>query len=178
MRMRRIKTSNRNRNRGDTLVEVLLSIAIVGLAIASSYALATRALRQAITASERTEALKIAEGQVESLKFRQLNSSPTNWAANFVEATNFCLDTSAITQNQSTWAPVQNPGSDPTTLTAANYDLDTCAINRTGYEKYFINISIAPGLNAQAKKYPTYLVKVTWDGINGSQNQSQLYFRF
>ena len=54
--------------RGDTLVEVLISIAVIGMVIGASYATATRAQRTGRYAQEQTEALKVAEAQIEKLK--------------------------------------------------------------------------------------------------------------
>lgn len=55
-------------NTGETIVEVLLTIAIVGSVVTGAYAVASRSLAAARQAQERGEALKIAEGQVEQLK--------------------------------------------------------------------------------------------------------------
>lgn len=54
-------------SRGDTLIEVLLAISIVGLILVASYALANRSTQAIRQAQERSEALKNAESQVESL---------------------------------------------------------------------------------------------------------------
>ena len=53
---------------GDTIVEVMFAVAIVGITIASAYGVATLSLRNARQAQERGEALKIAESQIESLR--------------------------------------------------------------------------------------------------------------
>jgi len=52
---------------GDTLIEVMIALAIIGSVIAISYATASRALRTGRAAQERTEAVKFVESQVESL---------------------------------------------------------------------------------------------------------------
>lgn len=54
---------------GDTIIEVLLAIAIVGMVLGASYSTATRALRSGRFAQEHTEALKLAESQMEKLKY-------------------------------------------------------------------------------------------------------------
>ena len=54
--------------RGDTLVEVMLSIAVVGMVIGLSYSTANRAVKTGRAAQEQTEALKLAQTQLERLK--------------------------------------------------------------------------------------------------------------
>lgn len=53
---------------GDTIIEVLIAVVVVGLAIAISYGIASRSLRLARQSQERVEAVKLTEGQVERLK--------------------------------------------------------------------------------------------------------------
>lgn len=54
--------------RGDTIVEVLICMAIVGSALSASYGITNRSLARTRGAQERTESLKYAEQQVERLK--------------------------------------------------------------------------------------------------------------
>jgi Tfp pilus assembly protein PilV len=53
---------------GDTIVEVLISLMVIGLAIGIGYGIASRSLKAARQSQERTEAVKIAEGQIERMK--------------------------------------------------------------------------------------------------------------
>lgn len=55
-------------NIGDTIVEVLIAVMIVGVTIGGAYGVANRSLKSARQAQERGEALKIAEGQLEVIK--------------------------------------------------------------------------------------------------------------
>jgi type II secretory pathway pseudopilin PulG len=54
---------------GDTIVEVLLSLGVLGMVIVGAYTIASRSLRSAQRAQERTHATKLAEGQVDKLKY-------------------------------------------------------------------------------------------------------------
>jgi type II secretory pathway pseudopilin PulG len=54
---------------GDTIVEVLIALAILGLVIGAAYATASRSLKRAQQAQERTQATKLAEGQIDSIKY-------------------------------------------------------------------------------------------------------------
>lgn len=75
-----------NNNHGDTIVEVLIAIAIVSLTLAGGYASANHSANATRTSQERGEALKWAETQVEQIKASQTEMPSTT--------TDFCYDTS------------------------------------------------------------------------------------
>lgn len=72
---------------GDTIVEVLVSVMVVGLAIGLAYGVANRSLRGSRQAQERGEALKLAEGQIETLKSKAASDD-----AQPFPNTPFCID--------------------------------------------------------------------------------------
>ena len=82
---------------GDTIIEVLLAVGIVGLAVAGGYGIANRSLRQARQAQERGEALKLAEGQVEAIKAYAADDGATDTAALFSQDT-YCVNLSNSTE--------------------------------------------------------------------------------
>ena len=92
MRQRRVLTLNQA---GDTIVEVLLAIAVVSVVLGGAFVSASHSLRGSQLTQERTEALKWVEGQVESLKF-VLEDDPVKAAQIFSlpvgGGTAFCLD--------------------------------------------------------------------------------------
>jgi type II secretory pathway pseudopilin PulG len=63
MRRRRILDA-----KGDTIVEVLIAIAVVSSVLGGAFATANRSLLATRQSQERAEAMKYLEGQVESLK--------------------------------------------------------------------------------------------------------------
>ena len=61
---------------GDTIVEVLIAVAIVGSVMAGAFAISSRSLKQIRQSQERTEAQKIASSYVEKLnKFYKFHDS-------------------------------------------------------------------------------------------------------
>lgn len=54
--------------RGDTIIEVMLALAVLGAIIGGGYSVATRSLNGVRISQERGEATKLAEGQLEALK--------------------------------------------------------------------------------------------------------------
>ncbi|MEK7594126.1 MAG: type II secretion system protein [Patescibacteria group bacterium] len=61
--------------RGDTIVEVMIVLAVLGLAIGISYATANRALLQARQAQENTKATQLLQSQIEQLTTMTANKS-------------------------------------------------------------------------------------------------------
>ena len=87
---------------GDTIVEVMISVALVGMVIGVSYQIASRALATGRDAQEQTEALKQAESQIEKLKYLAtlgLSAQP-NWIFD-TTAGDFCVN-DALTMVKST----------------------------------------------------------------------------
>lgn len=56
------------KQRGDTIVEVMLAMAVVGMVLGVAYGITNRSVQVGRSAQERSEALKIAETQIELLK--------------------------------------------------------------------------------------------------------------
>ena len=74
--------------RGDTIVEVLISIAVVSMVLAAAFVSANRSLNGSQQSQERTEAVKYTEEQVERLKAQA--AVPGNTV--FTIGSSFCFD--------------------------------------------------------------------------------------
>ena len=61
-------------NKGDTIIEVMLSLAVLGALITSAYTIASRSLNGIRISQERSEATKIAEGQLEVIRNAYVNT--------------------------------------------------------------------------------------------------------
>jgi type II secretory pathway pseudopilin PulG len=193
-----------SRLRGDTIVEVLMCIAIVGAVIAGAYALASRSLAEGVSASEHSQAIKLAEGQLEALKSRQRDTSSRNdlWAQYFAppnpvntatlnSISNFCLDTSATAMLDASNNPVanwlpQHNGRQNGLFTGNNmqaasptqddsYNVVCTDTKVATSAKYFINVKLLPNTTTS----PSYLVTVKWNPAGkGPISQTQIYYRF
>lgn len=80
--------------RGDTIIEVLLAIAVVGIVLAGAYVSANRSLLGTQVSKERVEALQYVRGQMEVLMHRLDQGS----AAGIPESngTSYCYDYSSL----------------------------------------------------------------------------------
>ena len=79
---------------GDTIVEVMIVLAVLGSAIGLSYATANRSLLNARQAQENAEAARLAQSQIESLYTPSSITDPAN--ANYLyknsPAVTFCMN--------------------------------------------------------------------------------------
>ncbi len=75
------------REAGDTIVEVLMALSVTSLLITGAFVTSNKSLYSARRAQERGEALKVAEGQAETLRSLALT---VGFAVN--SPTIFCLD--------------------------------------------------------------------------------------
>lgn len=81
------------RERGDTLVEVMVAIVIVATVIGGAYVVSNRSLQSTRSAQERSSALKLGEAQLEQLKNQVTADSTKIFGA--AVPTNFCLASDA-----------------------------------------------------------------------------------
>ncbi len=167
-----IKSRNKIDQTGDTIVEVLICIAIVGAAIMAAYSLASNSLQEGISSSQHTQAIKIAESQVELLKYRQNASIGAAAWTQFTAAANthFCIKSGIDPSDSANWAPVQQGSSPDTLIVDATHYKAACTQDNS---RYFIDITKGLGTN------PTFLVTIRWIPPGaGPLSQTQLYYRF
>ncbi len=79
--------------RGDTLIEVLLAIAIVSTILSGAYIVTNKSLLASREAQERGNALKLSQGQIERLKSISISSDADTLFAPGLTGT-FCIDDS------------------------------------------------------------------------------------
>ncbi|MDB5185917.1 MAG: hypothetical protein JWL85_440 [Candidatus Saccharibacteria bacterium] len=85
------------RQRGDTIVEVLIAIAVISLILGGAYASSRKSLQTTRSSQERGEVTKYVEQQVELLKSAVKNPSSNV----FTMPGSFCLDSNLIAQGAS-----------------------------------------------------------------------------
>jgi prepilin-type N-terminal cleavage/methylation domain-containing protein len=74
---------------GDTIVEVMVVLAVLGLAISISYATASRSLLNARQAQENSTASLLLQSQLETLRTFAANKSTS---PNYIYRPSFCID--------------------------------------------------------------------------------------
>jgi type II secretory pathway pseudopilin PulG len=152
---------------GDTIVEVLIAMAVASLILGASYATANRSFRIARQAQERGEALKLVEGQVEKLKSLAGSSPGSIFRAAGSPA--FCIDTSLAVKDLPTAPPTPNP----------NLALDDFA-------QYVPPHTLAPGCQTGFYNYSitydpasndTFTILARWERIGGGRDELKMLYR-
>lgn len=138
----------RSNQRGDTIVEVLLAIAIIGAVLGGAYVVANRNTMINRASQERLEAIKVAEGQLERLKAKAASDS------SLFNQTSFCLN------NTNTIV----------TSTSAQCRVNSSGVPSVAEPSYRINITKEGDL-AVGVTNPTagarFKIEVTWSEVRG-----------
>ena len=152
---------------GDTIVEVLMVVIVISVVLSAGYGIAVRSLQSIQLEQERTFALKIAEGQLESLKAAAIKTPNV-----LADASNYCINNSGGTLS----FPVVGGGSPHTDATQdqrADYGTN-CTKDPNGGDcsGYCYMYAINPDPSNH-----NYTASVRWDGPRGSRQQVQLSYR-
>jgi len=146
--------------RGDTIVEVLIAIAVASSVLAVTYGAMNRNLLITRDSQERTEATKIAQGQIELFKLYRDQDETKAYTGNF------CLDST-------TTNPIVGfTGGSPTATLPDDFTHypAACVDTVTGFYHYGIVADVAtPG---------SFKFYVRWDRVDGiGQDQVLMVYR-
>ena len=125
------------RQRGDTIVEVLVAIAVVSLVLTGAYVTTNHSLIDTRAAQERGDALKLAESQLEELR----SLAATNNAV-FTQTSPFCLyNITTITPATSANCTVNAAGSPTNTQPAYHQSISEGSSNTFTVSLWWYNVS-------------------------------------
>ncbi len=113
----------RQKARGDTIVEVILATALITTAIGLAYSMSNRNLGNGVSAGQRSQALSVAEAQIERIKNAYLSNSPI--LVTYKSAVPFCILGNGLEENASpTDSKCKNFGGSPYSV-SINYNSTT-----------------------------------------------------
>lgn len=143
---------------GDTIVEVLIAIAIISSVLATSYAIMNSSVKSNQDSQEQASALKVAESQLELLKgwFATGNTLP-------VGVNNFCMKTSggvSVVQISTTVPNTDN----------SVYPTDCRNADDDAPERFMTAIVRNPTTN-------TYTVHIDWDGAKNARRSLNILYK-
>lgn len=150
----RLVHSHKLNQTGDTIVEVLIAIAVVSVVIVSSFTIANKSSIQIRAAQERSEGLKLAASAIETIKARPTaaNNLPLNKL--------YCQD--LITQATAN-------GDLPNLVTEqdSDYAQPQCRSQLTTVP-YFISVM-------RTDNEGSFVVHARWDRVGGGERQDITY---
>lgn len=144
--MRRTSLLKENQ-RGDTIVEVLIALAVIGSVLVGAFVVTTRSTTGVRDSEEHAQAMQLLQGQVEQLRsYAQLQPKPSPLP------TNFCFTTATPT-----------PTSTPACNSSAVEPIYKFLINRE-------TTAVAPATSR-------FKVTVTWNSVTGSPAREIMYYK-
>ena len=145
---------------GDTIIEVLISIAIVGMVIGLSFGTANKSIKTGRAAQEQTEALALAQAQIERIKVQAATTATWKTMVTSAFVANFCLmpNVAAGTFNIVNSAPAAS----------------TCRKIGAG-NLYDVSISYAAGVAGGATD--TFTAKTTWTNVKNVASSESIAYR-
>lgn len=132
------------RQRGDTIVEVLIAIAVISLILGGAYVTTNTSLRATRSAQERGNALKLVESQLEQLKGIIDTDPNAVFGTSPAPPSPFCIYNNAIV------APA-----------TGNCTLNTSGTPTTSDPRF--NLAITRSGNV-------FTIRNTWDDVGGTKN--------
>ncbi|HEU4914118.1 MAG TPA: hypothetical protein VFT16_01805 [Candidatus Saccharimonadales bacterium] len=139
--------------KGDTIVEVLIAIAVITSVLGGAFVMTNRSLQNTRTSQERVNAVKLVESQVELLKSLAATNSPAIFGAGVPAP--FCINSARIAVASNTAAcKVDTSGNATTSQPAFNL-----AVTRSGNTFTVTNTWIdirSGGSNTVQMKYRVY----------------------
>ena len=167
--MRLYPRGSRNFQSGDTIVEVLISIAVLSLVLTAAFVTSNRSLQGVRDAQEHSEALSILQGQVETLL---ASDKPTQDSIfDGADNKNFCLAQDPAT---SLYQRVDLGGTDATSIPSAAAD-QLSSPNYPGGSmgcqngRYFLSIAY------DSTQDDLFTFRARWDGLNARDEVSLNY---
>jgi type II secretory pathway pseudopilin PulG len=150
-------------NNGDTIVEVMVVLAVLGLAIGISYATASRSLQDTNQAEENSQATEYAQSQIEDLRYLAPTSNSADHSQNpttniFYPSTAFCISSPTAV------API-------TIASSANCSYGNNYRILIYNCDYFIPTTINPCAGSAASS-DTFVVQATWPNVLGQGSDS------
>lgn len=146
----RLIAFKRTNERGDTVVEVLIAIAIISLILGGAFILTNRSLKGTQSAQERLNGIKLVESQLEQVK----NLAATDSDAIFGTSVSpsFCVNSSGAVVASSTASCKVGVDGNPATT-----------------EPIF-NLSVTRSGN-------TFTVRNVWNNVKGAQDNVEMKYR-
>lgn len=152
-----LRTRYSRRQSGDTIVEVLIAVAVVSAVIVGAFTIANRSSQQIRASQERSEALKITASAVEMIK-----SNKSTAVGNTVLNSPRCAVLAPLTQDQFKTFAMVDGGALPA-LASDKTDSYVAACNSSSNVVYSTSITRVDD--------STFQIRTRWDRVGGGDRQ-------
>jgi type II secretory pathway pseudopilin PulG len=140
------------KQRGDTIVEVLISIAVIAVVLGGAFVVVRNSNRNVRVSQEHAQALELLQGQVESLRsIATANGGLDTLSSSPAKNGTFCINASGTIVS-----------STPASCTFSNL--------------YQLAIKRDPASPITTTATTKYNFTVTWSSLNGGQDHAQLVY--
>lgn len=168
---------------GDTIVEVLVAIVVIGVVLSGAFVAVNRNSNTSLQVQERSQAIKIVETQLERLK--GIASDPSLDVFNTATPRVFCLDGSLSRQNFSVAAI--------TNLSSTNFDLNSdslaaelagnypanCVVDSGGstYGPSSQSVPFSVSIERTTADNHTFRARARWERAGGGRDEIAITYR-
>lgn len=139
---------------GDTIVEVLIAIAVIATILVGAFLVSRTSLKQVRDSEERAQATNMVQGQLEQLRSIADSGTPAE-KLQLKNLTDDCIVSGSIQSG----AGCTNLGDN------SLYDIDIDKTSETSY-----------GTPPNDYKIYAYRATISWDSVNGGTSQVQLFY--
>jgi Tfp pilus assembly protein PilV len=153
--MLKISALRLKNQRGDTIVEVLISIAIVSMVLGGAYVTTNRSLIGTRVAQERSDGLKVTESQLEAVKSMAVSNPTVLYGTATANGAKFCMSNATVVSSTNAACKVNAAGTATTVAPA-------------------YNITITRATDASTT---TFTIKTVWDNLRGATDNVQMSYR-
>lgn len=145
---------HRQQQRGDTIVEVLIALAVISSVLAGAFFVTNHSAQNVQDTEEHARATQLLQGQIEQL--RGSIATGLTWTDLDVY---FCYD---------------EDGSIVTSVSASSYGCNVSLTGESGGPDYTFVIKRG---NWQSDEGTTFEANIQWEGIRGQTNSEQLLYK-
>lgn len=151
---------------GDTIVEVLIAIAIISSILGGAFSATNYSSNNIRGAQERSEALNLVQGQVEQIKAFAAGSQADTTVFRPPASTRlFCFNNLGEFKNATT----TNINTPPTPDDLSGYTGD-CSLQPLGGVTYYVSVEYSPSTN-------TFTTRCRWDRVGGGQDELTIAYK-
>jgi prepilin-type N-terminal cleavage/methylation domain-containing protein len=144
-----------NSQKGDTILEVLVSMVVLAVVAGAAYATSTRSFHSALNSQYRDQAVTLAQQQIELLRSADSNTQISGFKTHTGA---FCINSSAPT-------------------TAVSSSSPACSNVNNAYSVSTVYTGNPPGGTTNTSGYQAFKVTVTWLSAEGKTQTTTAYYK-